>query len=135
MSLISVTAKIIAGLLTAWAIYTAISAFMGISIYFPLRVAEGQPIPEHRCQSVRVGVCLTFAYYGIMYLLKASKEVYPVHFLKVFLFMLSFSGVILFRRSEVDASEYNIVALFFMCAVVLHLASRPNFRRYFSRKK
>lgn len=135
MSLISLTAKIIAGLLTVWAIYTAISAFLGIAIYFPLRVAEGEPIPEHRWQSVRVAVCLTFAYYGIMYLLRASKEVYPVHFLKVFLFMVSFSGLIFFRRAGVEPSEYNILALWFMCAVVLHLASRPHLRRYFSKKK
>lgn len=135
MSLINVIAKIIVGFLSAWAIYTAISAYFGVDIYFPLRVAESEPIPVHRWQSVRIGVCLTFAYYGILYLMKASKEVYPVHFLKVFLFMLSLSGFILFWRSGVDTSEYNILALWFMCAAVLHLASRPNIRRYFSRKK
>ena len=131
---INLVAKIIATLLTVWATYTAISTFFGINFYFPFRLAESEPIPEHRWQSVRIGVCLTFAYYGVLYIMKASKPVYPIHFLKVFLFMLTFSGLILFWQDRVETSEYNILALWFLCAVILHLASRPNIKRYFSRK-
>lgn len=135
MFTIQFLAKLIVGLLTAWAICTAISAFFGVSIYFPFSIASDEPIPEYRWQSVRIGVFLSFAYYGIMYLINASKEVYPVHFLKLFLFMLSLSGVIFIIRVGADFREMVIASFLFSCALVLHLASRPKFRRYFGKRQ
>lgn len=134
MRYVNIISKSVVFLLSAWAICAALTAFFGVTIYFPFSIAEEGEIPQHRWQSVRIGVALTFSYYGIIYLFNGSKAAYPIDFLKVFLFMLCFSGVFLFTRSGVESSEYLILLFWFMCATAMHLASRPQFKRYFSKR-
>jgi len=80
-------------LLTLSAIYSIVSNFVGVTVYFPFNLAIEQDIPYHRWQSVRLALFATFAFYGFMHLLHGSREVYPVHFLKTYLFALSFVAV------------------------------------------
>ena len=80
-------ANLLVGLLTLWAIYTIVSNFVGVTVYFPFNLAVDQDIPYHRWQSVRLALFATFAFYGFMHLLHGSREVYPVHFLKTYLFI------------------------------------------------
>ena len=86
-------ANLLVGLLTLWAIYSIVSTFVGVTVYFPFNLAIEQDIPYHRWQSVRLALFATFAFYGFMHLLHGSREVYPVHFLKTYLFALSFVAV------------------------------------------
>ena len=119
--------------LSIWGIYATVSALVGVTIYFPLRVGEVEDIPYHRWQAVRVSVFLTFTYFAVLHLVNGSREIYPVKFLETYLVMLTIAGLTIFIREGVDAGEYAIVGFFGVCALILNLASRPKFRRYFSR--
>ena len=120
--------------LALWAVYTSLSAFLGVTIYFPFRIVAEEAIPYHRWQTARIAVFLTFAYYAVMHLIAGSREMYPIQFLETYVKFLTLTGAILFYRAGVPANEYAIVAFFAACSVVLHLAARPNFKKYFSKK-
>ena len=126
--------KLMVGVLALWAVYASVTAFFGISVYFPLRLADAEPIPYHRWQSARISVFLTFAYFAVIHLVNGSQEMYPVKFLEVYLSILTFVGTVIFVQQDVEPSEYLVVLFFGACAFILHMASRPTFRRYFSRK-
>ena len=127
-------ANLLVGLLSLWAIYTIVSNFVGVTVYFPFNLAIDQDIPYHRWQSVRLALFATFAFYGFMHLLHGSREVYPVHFLKTYLFALSFIAVGVCLQEGVNALEYLLPALFFWIAVSLHFATGARLKRYFSKK-
>jgi len=127
-------ANLLVGLLTLWAIYSIVSNFVGVTVYFPFNLAVEQDIPYHRWQSVRLAVFATFAFYGVMHLLHGSREVYPVHFLKTYLYMLSFVAVGVFLQEGVHVLEYLLPALFFWIATSLHFATGMRLRRYFFKK-
>ena len=122
------------GLLTLWAIYSIVSNFVGVTVYFPFNLAVEQDIPYHRWQSARLAVFATFAFYGVMHLLHGSREVYPVHFLKTYLFMLSFVAAGIFLQEGVHALEYSLIGLFLWVAITLHFATGTRLKRYFSKK-
>ncbi|MGC6453234.1 MAG: hypothetical protein ACON31_04945 [Candidatus Puniceispirillaceae bacterium] len=130
---IQILSKIVILALAIWAVYATASALMGVTIYFPLRVGEVEDIPYHRWQAVRVSVFLTFTYFAVLHLVNGSREMYPVKFLETYLAMLTIAGLAIFIREEVNAGEYAIVGFFGVCALILNLASRPKFRRYFSK--
>jgi hypothetical protein len=127
-------AKIIVLLLMIWSVYAALSAIFGVAVYFPLRIAATEPIPEYRWQSVRVAILLTFAYYGLVYVFDAAREVFPIHFLKIYLLMLSISCVFIFPQHGVEWPEYFFLVFVATCASTLHLASKQNYRRYFKKR-
>ena len=107
--------------------------FFGVTVYFPFNLATDQDIPYHRWQSVRLALFAIFAFYGFMHLLHGSREVYPVHFLKTYLFALCFVGVGICLQEGVDDLEYLLPARFFWVAVLLHFATGMRLRRYFSK--
>lgn len=120
--------------LTLWATYAIVAALIGFNLYFPFSVATGEDIPYHRWQSVRLSLFATFVFYGVMHLLFGSREVYPVHFLKTYLFMLSIIGAIVLFQAGVPPTEYLVIAFLCWVAITLHLSSAPRYRRYFGRK-
>ena len=67
-----------------------------------------------------------------MHLLHGSKEVYPVHFLKTFLFMLSIIGLTVFIKgnAEITLKQWMICLFFFFVATILHLATSAKKRRF-----
>lgn len=134
MDAIQILAKILVFFLSLWALFTAVTSFLGVSFYFPLRLAEDAPIPEFRWQSVRVAVFLTFSYYGLMHLIKPSRELLPVHFLKVFLFMLTLTGLFFAIDHQVHQNEYVYILLFFFSALILHISTKPKLKRYFGKR-
>ena len=121
-------------LLVLWAIYTIVSALIGVNVYFPFHLADEQDIPYHRWQTARLAVFATFIYYGVMHLLYGSKEVFPIHFLKTYLFMLSIVGAIVFIQTQVPLVEYVFVIFFLWIAATLHLATGQRMKRYFRSK-
>ena len=128
-----ILSKIIILGLAIWAIYATASALMGVTVYFPLHVGEVEDIPYHRWQAVRVSVFLTFTYFAVLHLVNGSREMLPVKFLETYLVMLMIAGLAVFIREGVDAGEYAVVGFFGICALILNLASRPKFKRYFSK--
>ena len=64
-----------------------------------------------------------------MHLLHGSREINPVHFLKTYLFTLSFVGMGVCLQEGVHDLEYLLPALFFWGAVSLHFATGMCLRR------
>ena len=134
MNWVRLTANTVILALSLWGVFAAATVMFDITVYFPFRFATEDSIPEHRWQSARLAIFLTFAFYGFSHLLNGSKEVYPVHFLKVFLFFLTFVGTIIFIKSAVPPIEFAIPVFFAGCFLILHIASRTRFKKYFSKK-
>ena len=120
--------------LVLWAAYVILATLVGLHLYFPFAIAAGDDIPYHRWQSVRLALFATFIFYGVMHLLFGSREVYPVHFLKTYLFMLSITGMVVFLQTGVEMTEYLVIGFLFWVAIVLHFSSASRYRRVFGRK-
>ena len=118
--------------LSFWAILTIVSFYFDVYVLFPFRLVESNEIPYENLIAIRLAIFATFAFYGLMHLLHGSKEVYPVHFLKTFLFMLSFMGLIVFSKSnaEVSFKQWLIILFFFCVAIILHLSTSLKIRRF-----
>ena len=98
--MLRITGKLLVFVLSIFAIFLGICAVLGIQIYFPFNVAEGEEIPYHRMQSIRVAVFITFTYYGALYLINSIKEVYPIHFLKVFMISFGITSLVFSYQGE-----------------------------------
>ena len=122
--------------LSFWAIYTIVAFYFDVYIVFPFTLVESNEIPYNNLIAIRLAIFATFAFYGLMHLLHGSKEVYPVHFLKTFLFMLSIIGLTVFMKGNVEVSlkQWLLVLFFFCVAIILHLATGSKIRRYFGKK-
>lgn len=120
--------------LSLWALYVCVTTFWGVTFYFPFVRAEESDIPFHRLQTVRIAVFLTFAYFGFIHLTKGSEPLYPIQFLSVFLKSLVISGLPIFYLYDVETYDYSILFFFFVCALILHLASKPKYKKYFYKK-
>ena len=122
--------------LSFWSMYTIVSFYFDVYIVFPFTLVESNQIPYDNLISIRLAIFATFAFYGLMHLLHGSKEVYPVHFLKTFLFMLSILGLTVFMKGnlEVSLKQWLLLLFFFCVAIILHLATVSKIRRYFGKK-
>ncbi len=121
-------------LLSIWALYVTLTAFTGLKYYFPLQLAETEAIPLHRLEAVRCGTFLTLAYFGMLFVLKSEKQLYPIQFIKVFFLLYSFSGFILFYNASVAFSEYVLLVFFLVCAFIIHVSTRDHLKKYFYKK-
>ena len=118
--------------LSVWALLTVVSFYFDVYILFPFTLAESNEIPYENLIAIRLAIFATFAFYGFMHLLRGSKEVYPVHFLKTFLFMLSFMGLIVFIKTsaEISFKQWLIILFFFCVAIILHFSTISKIRRF-----
>ena len=118
--------------LSVWAIFTIVSFYFDVYILFPFTLVDNNEIPYDNLIAIRLAIFSTFAFYGLMHLLHGSKEVYPVHFLKTFLFMLSIMGLTVFIKgnAEVSLKQWLLLLFFFCVAIILHLASGSKIRRF-----
>ena len=122
--------------LSFWAIYTIVAFYFDIYIVFPFTLVASNEIPYNNLIAIRLAIFATFAFYGLMHLLHGSKEVYPIHFLKTFLFMLSTIGLTVFMKgnAEVSLKQWLLLLFFFCVAIIIHLATGSKIRRYFGKK-
>ena len=118
--------------LSVWAILTIASFYFDVYVIFPFTLVASNEIPYENLIAIRLAIFSTFAFYGLMHLLHGSKEVYPVHFLKTFLFMLSFMGFSVFIKTnaEVSLKQWLIILFFFCVAIILHLSTSSKIRRF-----
>ena len=127
-------ANTLIGVIALWALAAALAAMLDITVYFPWVVPHSGEIPPHRLAAIRVGVLLTFAYFGILHIFGRSIQLYPINFLTTFLFYLVLGGTVVFYRYQVPLFEYWLSAFWaFICAVA-YFASRPLIRDYFRNK-
>ena len=118
--------------LSSFAIFTVVLFYFDIYILFPFTLVESKEIPYNNLIGIRLTIFATFGFYGLMHLLHGSKEVYPVHFLKTFLFMLSILGITVFIKgnAEVTLKQWMLCLFFFFVAIVIHLATGSKKRRF-----
>ena len=135
MNAIRLLSKIVIICLILWAVYVSISAFFGVQIYFPFRLAEAESIPYHRWQSVRVAVFLTLSLFMILHLLNASREIAPIKFLEIFLTIYTPTLAIFTYQASASTDEYMMVGVFGTVTALLHLANRADSRKYFRSKR
>jgi hypothetical protein len=114
-----------------WTLAVAIGEFLGITIHFPWIISGADEIPLHRLQSLRLGILLTFAHYGVLHLFGKNREYLPIHFLSQFLFYLCISDGLILYRSEVAAQEFIILYLFSIVWILTIIAAKPLNRDYF----
>ena len=85
-------------------------------------------------QSVRLSVIITFVYFGFRYLIWNTVKMYPIQFLNVILKSLAISSLFVYYTSQMELKEYWFVLFFFVVAAILHMASRPEIKKYFRHK-
>ena len=124
--------KLLVLVLSIFSIFLGICAVLGIQTYFPFNVAEGEEIPYHRMQSIRVAVFITFTFYGALYLINSIKEVYPIHFLKVFMISFGITSLVFSYQAEAGVKEIILAIFYLCCGLVFHLISRPEIKKYFT---
>ena len=118
--------------LSIFAILTVASFYFDVYVIFPFTLVESNEIPYENLLGIRLAIFATFGFYGIMHILHGSKEVYPIHFLKTFLFMLSIMGLSVFIKTntEVSLKQWLIISFFFFIAIILHLSTSSKIRRF-----
>ena len=121
-------------LLMFWALSVSALAFLDITIHFPLVISGADGIPFHRLQAIRIGVMLTFSYYGLLHLIGKSQALYPLHFLATYLFYMLLSGAIIFYRRGVLMQEWSVLLFFGTCLIFCYLAGRPEASKYLKYK-
>ena len=118
--------------LSIFAILTVASFYFDVFIIFPFTLAESNEIPYENLVAIMLAVFATFSFYGVMHILHGSKEVYPIHFLKTFLFMLSIMAIFVYLKTDADISlKQWLIVLFFLCvAVILQISTASKIRRF-----
>ena len=118
--------------LSIFAILTVASFYFDVYVIFPFTLVESNEIPYENLLGIRLAIFATFGFYGIMHILHGSKEVYPIHFLKTFLFMLSIMGLSVFIKTnaEVSLKQWLIILFFFCVATILQISTTSKIRRF-----
>ena len=132
--LFKILAKVLIAFLGVWCVCASLAAIYGVSLYFPFYISEGIEIPYHRMVSLRVTILLTFAFYSLKYLISESKQLYPIQFLDTILKIYFCSALAIGIRFDIAKSEFLILSLFLLMAIVSHIVSRPKLRRYYYSK-
>ena len=127
-------AKLLVAIMVIWLLSVVICGLLGVSIQFPFTLIKEGEIAYHRWQTLRIALFLTVAYYGLQYVLGLTKQVYPISFVKVYIFNMCVVGLALFYRLGVDREEYLVLAFWFLFLAILNIATANRYRRLFKKK-
>jgi len=125
-------ANIVIALVMIWALGVSFLAFLDITVHWPWVITETdtEAIPFHRLQAIRIGVLLTFSYYGLLHLIGKSQQFYPLNFLTTYLFYMLLSGLIIFYRRDVLMTDWAPLVFFSVCLILCYVAARPTVNKY-----
>ena len=127
-------AKLLVSTMVIWLLSVVICGLFGVSIQFPFTILEEGEIAYHRWQTIRIALFLTIAYYGLQYVLGLTREVYPISFVKVYIFNMCVVGIALFYRLNVEREEYLVLAFWLLFLAILNIATTNRYRRLFKKK-
>ena len=127
-------AKTLVITMVIWLLSVVICGLLGVSIQFPFTILEEGEIAYHRWQTIRIALFLTVAYYGLQYVIGFTKEVYPINFVKVYIFNMCIVGLALFYRLNVEREEYLVLAFWLLFLAILNIATTNRYRRLFKKK-
>ena len=120
--------------MVVWLLSVVICGLLGVSIQFPFTIIKEGEIAYHRWQTIRIALFLTVAYYGLQYVLGFTKEIYPINFVKVYIFNMCVVGLALFYRLNVEREEYLVIAFWLLFFVILNIATTNRYRKFFKKK-
>lgn len=125
-------ANSVIALMMIWALGVSFLAFLDITVHWPWVITETdtEAIPFHRLQAIRIGVLLTFSYYGLLHLIGKSQQFYPLHFLTTYLFYMLLSGLVIFYRRDVLMKDWGPLVFFSVCLILCYVAARPKVSKY-----
>ena len=125
-------ANCVIALVMIWALGVSFLAFLDITIHWPWIITETdtEAIPFHRLQAIRIGIMLTFSYYGLLHLIGKSQKFYPLHFLTTYLFYMLLSGLIIFYRRDVLMKDWVPLVFFGICLILCYVAAKPKVNKY-----
>ena len=125
-------ANTVIALMMIWALGVSFLAFLDITVHWPWVITETdtEAIPFHRLQAIRIGVLLTFSYYGLLHLIGKSQQFYPLHFLTTYLFYMLLSGLIIFYRRDVLIEDWSPLVFFSVCLILCYVAAKPKVSKY-----
>ena len=126
--------KLLVIAMVIWLLSVVVCSLFGVSIQFPFTIVEEGEIAYHRLQTLRIALFLTIAYYGLQYVLDLTKEVYPINFVKVYIFNMCIVGLAVFYRLGVDREEYLILAFWLLFLAILNITTTNRYRRLFRKK-
>ena len=126
-------AKLLVSTMVIWLLSVVICGLFGVSIQFPFTIIEEGEIAYHRWQTIRIALFLTIAYYGLQYVLGLTREVYPISFVKVYIFNMCVVGIALFYRLNVEREEYLVLAFWLLFLAILNIATTNRYRRLFKK--
>ena len=126
--------KLLVIAMVIWLLSVVICSLFGVSIQFPFTLVDEGEIAYHRLQTIRIALFLTVAYYGLQYVLDLTKEVYPINFVKVYIFNMCIVGLAVFYRLGVDREEYLVLAFWLLFLAILNIATANRYRRLFKKK-
>ena len=126
-------AKLLVTAMVMWLLSVIICGLLGVSIQFPFTIVDEGEIAYHRLQTIRISLFLTVAYYGLQYVLGFTKEVYPINFVKVYIFNMCIVGLALFYRLNVEREEYLVLAFWLFFLAILNIATTNRYRRLFKK--
>ena len=129
-----ILAKLLVAAMVIWLLSVVICGLFGVSIQFPFTIIKEGEIAYHRWQTIRIALFLTVAYYGLQYVLNLTKEVYPINFVKVYIFNMCIVGLVLFYRLNVEREEYLVIAFWLLFLALLNVATANRYRRLFRKK-
>ena len=127
-------ARLLVASMVIWLLIVVICGLLGVSIQFPFTLIKEGEIAYHRLQTIRIALFLTVSYYGLQYVLGLTKQVYPINFVKVYIFNMCIVGLALFYRLDVNREEYLILAFWLLFLAILNIATANRYRRLFKKK-
>ena len=127
-------AKLLVTTMVVWLLSVVICGLLGITIQFPFTILDEGEIAYHRWQTIRISLFLTVAYYGLQYVLGLTKEVYPISFVKVYIFNMCIVGLALFYRLNVEREEYLVIAFWLLFFVIPNIATTNRYRKFFKKR-
>ena len=125
--------KLLVIAMVIWLLSVVICSLFGVSIQFPFTLVEEGEIAYHRLHTIRIALFVTVAYYGLQYVLDLSKEVYPINFVKVYIFNMCIVGLAVFYRQGVDREEYLVLAFWLLFLAILNIATANRYLRLFKK--
>ena len=120
--------KIILGLLAIWGTLVIILGLFELQVFFPFNIADAEPIPYHRWQTVRFSAFATVIYLIIRYIIGGRPEG-ALLVISVFFRFLVLFGAILLWQADVDASEWWILSFFIFVTLLLYKEMKENPRQ------
>ena len=127
-------AKLLVSFLVIWLLCVSITGLFGISIQFPFTIVDEGELPFHRMQTLRIALFLTLAFYGLQFVLGLSKEVYPISFVKIYIFNMCIVGLVIFYKLGVPKEEYLVLAFWLAFLFIINIATTSRYRRLFKKK-